>query len=195
MCREVNSTLGEMLDVGDFGIGTFNGSGAGEMILMAGIPYSFPEPNRSVPINDPSLKLQFAMVTRFQKEGTVTLRDLPNFRKFGIELDRNLRRHAPNYAVLLRGQFSHLTFGCADPSVEGKIPFDLIPRKSRTLHHVEATLIGFRIAAGLDPAISKPGYHFHGIATDAVGGHVMEMGVLEARADIQRLGPARVLNP
>ncbi len=191
-CNSGNISLREILDFGNFGIGHFNDSEDGELIIMGGIAYHLPEPERSVPIDDFSIKPRFATVTRFQPERSASIGALPDYKSCGAELDKKLRDLSRNYAVLLRGNFSHLTFcPCTPRTSKSKAASELAPL---TVRNVDGMLIGFRIANDVSPALHGPGYHFHGMSTPGVGGHILDMGIAAAHAAIQSLGELEVLN-
>lgn len=175
------TTLGELVKLGDFGVGTFSGYRGGEMWMLAGRVFSIPNPTTSVQVQDLATKIPFAMVTQFQPTQRLKIDALEDFEALQSLLNRYLDPKK-NYAILIDGKFQDLDVQCVQPPGKPGLPFAEIAQTKAKLTDASAKLVGFKMSTEAE-AVNHPGFHFHARTTSGQGGHVLEF---------RHLGPAVV---
>jgi acetolactate decarboxylase len=168
-----DATLGEVLRMGDLGIGTVQQLG-GELIVGDGEPW-VAEADGSVHRVSPTTKTPFAVVCRFEAEQTAEVTEPLSLDDLKGLLDRLAPTDAPVVAVRVDGSFRDLSLR----SVERQTP-PYRPLREVVAHQTEwqvavatGTLVGFRFPDAT-AGIEVPGYHLHFIADDrSCAGHVM----------------------
>jgi acetolactate decarboxylase len=166
-------TLDEMLENGDFGLGTFDALD-GEMIVLDGTVYQVPASGvASEPDGD--LTTPFAAVTTWDADATHEFPDPLSCADLQTAIDGLIDTSAP-YAVKVEGQFATLVtrseerqtppYAPLEEVLQGQIEFQL--------DDVTATMSGFRLPDFMANA-NAAGYHFHAITEDRqAGGHVLD---------------------
>jgi acetolactate decarboxylase len=189
-----NITLDNLLRYGNFGIGTFSGFNGGEMLVVGGAIYSMPQPTTANLIRDLQIETPFAMITNFKPSSSTSITDVKDYETFKERLESQLNPEK-HYAVLVQGKFKKLEVQCVQPPHQPGLLFEKISQSPASFSDCEGILVGFRIGTGVDPEINHPGYHFHGLLQQGGGGHVLELGVMDAVVSTQELERLEVLNP
>jgi len=173
-----NLTLGEALNEGDFGLGTFNQLD-GELILFEGIVYRAAY-NGTVAVVEESQRTPFIAVTHFESEDAfelvADLQDL-SYSELKTTLDQAIPSENLFYAIQVEGTFNSLKYRSVPAQVKPYPPLAVVVKEQSVFEVENATgvLVGFRCPA-YSSGINVPGYHFHFLSEDRKsGGHVLEM--------------------
>ncbi|WP_225031187.1 acetolactate decarboxylase [Paraburkholderia sp. XV] len=188
-------TVGELLEQGDFGLGTFNALD-GEMIidrckayrLSAAGDASAVKPNRQTP---------FACVTRFVPDAQHTLDtrlDKPSFEGVVDGIVRN-----PNLllAVRIEGTFERVftrTVSCQSrpyrPMLEA-----VAAQATRKLENVRGVMLGFRTPEFMH-GLNVGGWHLHFMTEDRTqGGHVIDYVVTQGQLEYALISDVEIHLP
>lgn len=183
-------TVEEMLDEGDFGIGTFNHLD-GELLVFDGIVYQI-KGDGTVHRPGPKAKVPYASMCEFDEDDAVTLKDIPAGLDY-VQLQSYIDKALPSlnlfYAIKVEGSFQTLKARSVHAQEEPYPPLAEIVKSQSVFdfEQVEGTLVGFRCPqyAG---GINVPGYHFHFLnkAKDA-GGHVLGLATGEITVQVLTL--------
>lgn len=174
-------SVGDLLQHGDFGLGTFNALD-GEMIVLDGKAYRMTGDGRAAEVADDALT-PYAAVTLFEPDLAETI-DAP-VAKAAFEARLDALASSPNlfYAVRVDGRFATMKFRNVVRQTPPYRPL-LEAVAEQEIHEIAdatGTMVGFRCphyAVG----IGVPGYHLHFISADRTrGGHVMDYEVAEGR--------------
>ena len=190
-----DTTLAEVLRMGDLGIGTVQQLG-GELVVVDGEPW-LAEADGTVHRVDPATKTPFAVVTHFRAEQTAVAAERLTLEALKTALDEMAPPDAPVVAVRVDGTFADLTLR----SVERQSP-PYRPLREVVAHQTEwhvpgavGTLVGFRFPDAT-AGVEVPGYHLHFLADDrSVAGHVMDCSVVAAALAVDRCDELHVELP
>ncbi|MFM8526372.1 MAG: acetolactate decarboxylase [Cyanobacteriota bacterium] len=166
--------VGELLEHGDFGLGTFDGLD-GEGILLDGRCWQARSDGSVLPAPADALA-PFWVVTRFQSDRSTSFEAVASWADLTTRLD-DLRSNANLFVALrLRGVFQHIRYRVACKTGPG---VNLIQATSAQatfdLEQVAGTLVGFW-TPDYARTINVPGYHLHLISDDHQhAGHVLEL--------------------
>jgi acetolactate decarboxylase len=166
-------TLDELLDEGDFGLGTFDALD-GEMVVLDGTVYQIPS-NGVAEEPDGDMTTPFAAVTTWDADSEHEFPDQMSCAVLQSAIDALIDTSAP-YAIKVEGSFTMLLTRSEEAQeppyqplatvLEGQIEY--------RLEDVEATMAGFRLPDYMANANSA-GYHFHALTDDEqAGGHVLD---------------------
>lgn len=176
-----DATLGDLLEHGDFGIGTIQHLD-GELAVLDGEAWVIAADGRVRSVPD-STRTPFAVVCHFaptEHASPAGPLDLPALHR---TLDELAPPGAPLIAVRVDGRFADLSLR----SVHGQSP--PYPRLSDVVAHqtewavpaATGTLLGFRFPDAT-AGVEVPGYHLHFLSDDRrVGGHVLGLTLLDGR--------------
>lgn len=179
-------TLDDLLDHGDFGLGTFDALD-GEMIVVDGTVYQVPASGiASEPDGD--VTTPFAAVTTWEPDFGHDFPDPMSCADLQTAIDGLIDTGMP-HAVKVEGTFALLQtrseeaqeppYAPLDEVLEGQIIFDLT--------NVEATIAGFYLPDYMANA-NAAGYHFHAITADKqAGGHVLDCQTSSITIEFDRL--------
>lgn len=181
---EGETTLGELRQQGDFGIGTFEGLD-GEMILLDGVFYQARSDGHVLRPAD-AARSPFASVTRFDTDRVIMLAEGLTFEAFQKQLDDTLATKGVPYALRVKGTFRQIKVRSVPAQTK---PY---PRLAEVVKHqpvfdyenVKGTLVGFSLPPSLE-GVNVPGYHLHLISEDGTqGGHVLGFTLSAGHVDI-----------
>ncbi|MFA5312148.1 MAG: acetolactate decarboxylase [Methanomassiliicoccales archaeon] len=168
-------TVGELLEHGSYGLGTFDGID-GEMIVIDGECYRVAA-DGSVTLMPSTSTTPFASVTDLFDEGSVTVTANTNYSGLKERLMSSLENDQAFYMFVIHATYANVTVR----SVPGQqIPYpplaDVIEQQSiYHLENVTGTLIGF-YAPSYIGTVDQAGFHFHFISDDRTqGGHVLDL--------------------
>lgn len=166
--------VGELLEHGDFGLGTFDGLD-GEGILLDGRCWQARADGSVLPAPADALA-PFWVVTRFQSDRTTNVVAVASWADLISRLD-DLRSNANLFVALrIRGVFDHIRYRVACKTQPG---VDLVQATASQatfeLEKVSGTLVGFW-TPDYARTINVPGYHLHLLSDDHQhAGHVLEL--------------------
>jgi len=167
--------VGELLDHGSYGLGTFEGLN-GEMIVIDGVCYQVLVDGSVNEVPD-STMTPFASVTDLSEDKSVNIGGQVNYSALKERLLASLEDDGAFCMFVVHGTYSNVTVR----SVPGKsAPYpslaDIIAEQNIFyLNNVTGTLIGFYSPSFIG-TVDQSGFHFHFISDDRTeGGHVLDM--------------------
>lgn len=172
--------LREVLDSGDFGVGTFDRLD-GEMIVLDGRIYQA-RSDGTVREADMNGATPFASVTFFEEDGRIDTFTAATLNDVDEQLDRQLPRRNWPYAIRIDGQLASITVRSVPAQTPPFRPLVEVVKEQSTWEHqnMRGTLVGLR-CPGWMGTLNVSGYHWHFLSDDrTIGGHVLECE-LEAR--------------
>ncbi len=185
-------TMEQLLQKGDFGLGTFNNL-EGEMIVLGGKIYRATADGNASEVNNPAVKTPSAMVTFFRPGREV---DMINLTREKLEewIDKNLDIQKRMYAIRITGSFDSLKTRSQHPVYEKPFPGinDIIDNMVyHNREETQGTLVGFQLPPYLE-GINYPGLHFHfisdtGSGSASVGGCAPGFHIQKAKLSIMEL--------
>jgi acetolactate decarboxylase len=163
----------ELLDHGDFGIGTFDRLD-GEMIVLGGVVHQVRADGR-VYAPDLATTTPFAAVCRFRPERVSAWDSPADFAEAGRRIDAAAPNSNAFCAIRITGRFR--TMKTRSVPAQGK-PYRPLKEVTATqpqfaMEDVEGTVVGFRCPPFVT-GINVPGYHLHFLSADRTrGGHIL----------------------
>ena len=167
-------TVAELLQHGDFGLGTFDGLD-GEGILLDGVCWQACSDGR-VQQADARALAPFWVLVSFQADRSSTLDDVRSWADLTARLDQLRDQSNLFVAIRVRGVFERLSYRVACKAEAGE---DLVHATDHQacfeLENVAGTLVGFWTPT-YARTINVPGYHLHFLSEDLRhAGHVLEL--------------------
>jgi len=181
-----NTTVTQIKEHGDFGLGTFNFLD-GEMVVLDGRVYQV-RADGSVTVAADSEQSPFACTTFFRPD---TFDDIPGSEEYkNIEslLDTLIPSQNMLYAIRIDGSFRHVRTR-AVPKTENYTPLVEATKNQPVFdfHDVEGTMAGFFTPRFIE-TITAPGYHLHFLTKDRLhGGHLIGCALNSSRIGIQHV--------
>lgn len=182
-----NMKCSELLEHGDFGIGTFDRLD-GEMIVMDGHIYQVKADGKVY--EPPAATLTpFATVCRFRPDATARISRPMAQKEVEALLDRAAGNTNMFVAVRITGRFKAIR--TRSVPAQGK-PYPPLKEVAKTqpefpMENVTGTVIGFRCPA-FAKGVNVPGYHLHFLdGNHAAGGHVLGFELSEGRCEVDVL--------
>ena len=186
-----NTTMAELKERGDFGLGTFNYLD-GEMVLLDGLIYQIRSDGEVRVVPDEE-KSPFACVTFFSPDTVEDLEGAVAAGDIGRVLDRLIPSANMLYAIRMDGRFKYMKTRSA-PRCESYTPLvDAVKKQTIfELTDVEGSLAGFYTPRFMEQ-LNAPGYHLHFLTADRLhGGHVLACEIEKVRVGIQHVPELRV---
>lgn len=187
-----NTTLGQLKEHGDFGLGTFNDLD-GELVLLGGSAYQVTGDGRVSRPGDEVLT-PFACVTFFKE---LTFEDVSDgfadFQALMSLLDAVFPSPNMMYAVRIDGDFSFVRTRSV-PRQEHYRPLTEVTKDQPTFEmtNLSGTMAGF-YTPGFMASLAVPGVHLHFLSEDRqTGGHLLQCRAVRARIGIQILRSLRM---
>ena len=186
--------IGNLLEHGDFGLGTFDGLD-GEGILLDGCCWQA-RSDGSVVKPPADALAPFWVVTRFQSDLDQLLNKISSWSDLNQRLDVLLDNANLFVAIRIRGVFEHIRYRVACKSAPGT---DLVHATSAQatfdLEKIPGTLVGFWTPA-YARTINVPGYHLHLISDDHQhAGHVLELKADQLTVELHRESDLQLVLP
>jgi acetolactate decarboxylase len=182
------TTLAQLKQQGNFGLGTFEGLG-GEMVVLDGRVYQVREDGVAYPTTNQE-KTPFATVTAFRKERSLRLDGKLTYEELQQQINKQLPTQNLPYAIRIQGTFPALKVRSIPKQSPPYRPLaDVVGQQQRVfeLQNVQGTLVGFRLPQYLK-SVNVAGYHFHFITSDRKqGGHLLGGEFLNAVVDVETL--------
>ena len=165
----------ELLQYGDFGIGTFDRL-EGEMVVLDGTVYQV-KADGKVYTPDGTMTTPFASVCRFGADHTFDVQKSMDFKALEKAIDAALPNKNLFYAIQITGTFAYVKTRSVPAQDKPYPPLAEITRHQSVFekNNVSGTIVGFRCPAYVK-GINVPGYHLHFISDDrAWGGHILAL--------------------
>ncbi|MDD5597134.1 MAG: acetolactate decarboxylase [Victivallaceae bacterium] len=167
-------SLGQLLEMGDTGIGTFDCLD-GEMLVLDGRVYQVKADGRVyTPSGD--MTTPFAAVIYFRPDNTLSSAEDLNFAALKSLLDKYAPAENLFYAFKIKGAFKSMKTRSVPRQ---KKPFPPLAEVVKTqpvfaMENIRGTIVGFRCPAYVK-GINVGGYHLHFISSDRRrGGHILD---------------------
>ena len=191
-----DTTVGEMLRHGDFGLGTFNGVD-GEMMVLDGRVYRGTTDSRAHLVAR-SERTPFAVVVAFHSQASMPVGAGQSLEQLQAALDALPCSASRILAVRIDGRFQSMQVRSEPKQTQPYQPLAEVIRETQvinTLGEVDGTLIGFRFPAAAS-SVNVAGWHFHFLSSDkSRGGHVLALTTGAGRALVQEVSDLRIRLP
>ena len=181
-----NTTMAEIKQHGDFGLGTFNFLD-GEMVLLDGYVYQIRSDGHVYHVKDDE-KSPFACVTFFNPDTFDDLENSDNSKGFYDLLNTLIPSENMLYAIRVDGTFDHVKTRIV-PRSENYRPLVEATKNQPVFdfHDVRGCLAGFYTPRFME-SLNAPGYHMHFLSEDRQhGGHLIECALGRVRIGIQHI--------
>jgi len=168
------TTFGELLEYGDFGVGTLNQLD-GELIVLDGQGYQV-HSDGSVALVDASAKTPFAVVTPFDQTEQQSLPQIESLEWLDERLNEGIGHPNQFIAIRIHADFATITLRSVKAQSPPYRPLGVVAKEQSvwTREKVAGTLIGIRCPAWVQ-GLNVPGYHWHFLSDDhTIGGHVLK---------------------
>ena len=179
-------SVGEILEHGDFGLGTFADLD-GEMVVLEGSAFQV-KGSGEVDKVGPDAAAPFAVVTRFSPQRDTSVGPIGGFQQLQTACDALRTSGNVFYALRLDGRFMRLRTRAVTPPPPGARLADAAKAQSEfRFADIEGTLVGLW-SPGFSSAFSVAGYHFHFLSRDRrQGGHLLDCEASTLRLQIEAL--------
>lgn len=191
-----DTTVGEMLRHGDFGLGTFNGVD-GEMIVLDGQTYRATTDGLAHPVA-PTELTPFAVVVPFQPQSSTPVAPGQSLDQLEVALDALPYSASRIFAARVDARFQTIQIRSEpkqNPPYRNLVEVIKTQQVVHTLNDVRGTLIGFRFPAAAS-SVNVAGWHFHFLSADRTrGGHVLGLTTGEGLALVEEISDLRIRFP
>lgn len=177
-------TIRELLQHGDFGLGTFNGLD-GEMLVLDGVCYQLRSDGSAHPA-EPGQLTPFAVVTWFEPDRSFDVSEPVDRAALKCRIDESLPSANLIVAVRVTGDFSEIRTRTVTEQHRPYPPFAEATQDQREVifRDVSGTLAGFRMP-DYEQGVSVAGYHSHFVdAERRHGGHALDYLLARGRVEI-----------
>jgi acetolactate decarboxylase len=181
-----NTTIANIKEHGDFGLGTFNYLD-GEMVLLDGIFYQIRSDGNVYSIGSDE-QSPFACVTFFNSDTFDDIDSSIDSTDFYSFINNLIPSENMLYAIRIDGSFNYVKTRAA-PKSENYKPLVEATKNQPVFdfHDVEGSLAGFYTPRFME-SLNAPGYHMHFLTKDRQhGGHLIECSLKKARIGIQHV--------
>ncbi len=183
-CYEENTTIRELRQHGNFGLGTFNDLD-GEMMMLDGTVYQLKEDGFAHEVSD-TAETPFSCVTFFRPATVEEIEQDLDYVGFKNLLERLLPSPNVFSAVRIDGEFSAIRVWSV-PKQEAWRPISEVKPKVFEYQQVRGTLAGF-FTPRFIKSLLHPGYHLHFLTEDRLhGGHLDQCQVKRPTISIQTI--------
>ncbi|MHA7652441.1 acetolactate decarboxylase [Mycobacterium sp. ML4] len=169
-----DATVADILEHGDFGLGTFNHLD-GEMVILDGVCYRLRSDGTATRAA-PTDRTPFAAVTHFRRDFQIAIVERTDRAGVIAAIDQRIVSSNLIYAIRVTGDFAELHTRTV---MEQEQPYPPLTRATEgqaetRFSDVSGTLVGFR-TPDFEQGISVAGYHLHFLDDErAAGGHVLD---------------------
>ena len=183
---------------GDTGIGTFEGLD-GELIMLDGVIYRANQ-NMEINVVADSVKIPFSNITFFDRDYSLKLNNVSDKNSLEKILNELVEKRGVNsfYMVKIPATFNQIT---VRSEAKQKKPYPTLvqsleaTQKEKTLENIGGTIVGLYCPAYMGE-LNSVGWHFHFVNDErTVGGHVLEMDILEGDAFFDKTNNFNLLLP
>jgi acetolactate decarboxylase len=188
--------VGQLLQHGGFGLGTFNGVD-GEMMVLDGNVYRGTVDGQAQPVADTE-QTPFAVVVPFSPQGSMPVAAGQSLVQLEAALDALPYSASRILAVRIDGRWQSLQVRSEPKQVPPYRPLAEVIKAQQVVHtlgEIDGTLIGFRFPATAS-SVNVAGWHFHFLSADkARGGHVLGLTTGAGLASIEEIADLRITFP
>jgi acetolactate decarboxylase len=173
-------TVGDLLQYGDFGIGTFDGLD-GEMVVLDGKCYQVKSDGVAYLKSD-DVGVPFADVTYFDKDYEKAIASGTTFEQLKTQINGILPTENIFYAIKIEGTFSYMQTRSVAGQVKPYPPLTDVTADQVVFdfNNVKGTIVGFYCPEYVT-GVGVAGYHLHFITDELdAGGHILNFTVDEA---------------
>ena len=173
--------VGELLERGDFGVGTVDGL-AGELIVLDGEAFLADVDGRVAPV-PAEVTTPFAVVCPWQSERTV---EVSGERNEVLQAVRELGKEQPVLAIRIEGRFNLVSLRSVQRQVKPYQPLVVAVGEQHEFEEVEVdgTIVGFSFPLALG-GVEVSGEHLHFLSrSQERGGHVLDFSLRRGSAAI-----------
>lgn len=177
-------TCGELLEYGDFGLGTFVGLD-GEMIVLDGTVYQARTDGKIYAPADDTIT-PFATVCAFDPDLTFSPPAGVDYNGLKSIIDETAPNQNEFIAIKIKGSFSRMKVRSVPVQDKPYPPLAEVVKNQTIfeLQDVKGTLVGFRSPAFVK-GINVPGYHCHFISDDKKeGGHILDCEIISGTGEV-----------
>jgi len=171
-----DTTVGELIRHGGFGLGTFNGVD-GEMMVVDGEVFRGTIDGRAHVVA-PSELTPFAVVVPLPPQGSVPIAAGQSLEQLEAALDALPYSASRVLAARVEGRFRAVAIRSEPKQQPPYRPLADVMKAQQVVHtvvEVDGILIGFRFPAAAS-SVNVPGWHFHFLSADKTrGGHVLSL--------------------
>ena len=187
-----NTTVGELLRHGNFGLGTFNGVD-GEMMVLDGRVYRGKTDGRAELVSRKELT-PFAVVVAFRPQGSIRVASGQSLEQLEATLDALPYSASRILAARIDGRFEAIKLRSEPKQKPPYRPLAAVIKEEQVVS-VQGTLIAFRFPAAAS-SVNVAGWHFHFLTADRTrGGHVLDLTAGAGRALLQEISDLRISFP
>jgi acetolactate decarboxylase len=191
-----DTTVGELLRHGNFGLGTFNGVD-GEMMVLDGKVYRGTTDGRAELVSDAE-RTPFAVVVAFAPRASMPVVAGQSLEQLQAALDAQPLSAARIVAARLDGRFRSIRLRSEPKQTPPYRPLAEVIKAQQVTHSfndIDGTLIGFRFPATAS-SVNVAGWHFHFLSADKTrGGHVLSLTTAAGEARMQEISDLRIRFP
>ncbi len=172
------STVGELKENGDFGIGCFEAVN-GELIMVDGVVYQAIY-DSSILVPDNNVAIPYATVTFFNNDISFELENVSSMENLKEQLNKIVNENGNNifYFVRIDGTFDTLYYRSEYAQKEPYKPLAKAMETDQTFFNKEnetGTIVGLYCPDFMDK-LNSAGWHFHFITQDKQsGGHLLNL--------------------
>ena len=186
------TTMAQLLEHGDFGIGTFDALD-GELILLDGVVRQFRDEGQAAEVS-PDTRTPFACATFFEPEQTVRIDRPLSKHEFEQLVDRMVGNDNLFAALRITGTFEDMETRTVFRQFHPYPPMLDVVKLQPTLKlgFSSGVLMGFRTPQYMQ-GVNVAGYHLHFLTSDKQrGGHVLNYRVLEGTLEVATMSDLEV---
>ena len=190
-----STTIAELLEHGDFGVGTFNHLD-GEMIVNEGVCFHLFSGGEAR-VASPDDLTPFAAVTTFEADTTFDVKTLASKTDLLAQIDERLSSENLFFGIRVTGHFVTVTSRTA---TRQEAPYPPLPEATateseRTFAGMNGVLVGFR-TPDYEQGISVAGYHLHFLNDQHTGGgHAFDFLLDDGVVEIMTVSELRLSLP
>lgn len=190
---EGKTTIHDLLDHGDFGLGAMEYMD-GELVCLDAACYriSIDGAAHKLP---PESKVAFGAVSSSKFDKTIDINKQLNYTELQAYLDDGTMGKDTVYAVKIHGFFGDITTRSVPKQDRLYVPLSDVVANQAVFHYsnVQGTLVGFYFPDYLKE-VNVAKYHFHFIADDLEsGGHVLGMHIENGTANVSTIREVRIV--
>jgi acetolactate decarboxylase len=191
-----DTTVGELIRHGGFGLGTFNGVD-GEMMVLDGEVFRGTVDGRANVVA-PSELTPFAVVVPLRPQGSAPILAGQSLKQLEAALDALPYSASRVLAARVEGRFRAFATRSEPKQQPPYRPLADVMKAQQVVHtlvEIDGILIGFRFPAAAS-SVNVAGWHFHFLSADKTrGGHVLSLTTGAAVASLEEFTDLRIRFP
>ena len=188
-------TLDNLLDFGDFGLGTFDKLD-GEMLILDGIVYQIKTDGKVYTPAD-TLKTPFAAISKFETVAQYTLEENVDLDSLKEVLNKKIINKNQFYGIKITGTFKYMKTRSV-PAQKKPYPLlvEVVKKQSVfEMENIQGTIVGY-FCPDFVKGINVPGYHLHFISKDLKkGGHILGLKTQSGKIEIDSYNELSLILP